>query len=622
MGKRTVNGRVGPLMLLFFALFPILGHAQFQLNGAAKSLGSGCYEITPDEPWQFGSIWSTNKVDLSESFVVEADLYFGDKNYDGADGLVFVLQQQSVDAGSNGGGIGYMGITPSVAVEFDTHQNYSDPASDHIAVISNGVVNHNTPNTLAGPVSVLPLITTNIEDGQFHQVKIAWDASLQKLGVTIDCQFRLAYQGDIVKTIFQSNPMVFWGFTGATGAKSNLQKVCYEYVSFDDELIDAEVCMGETTQLDAGDGVSFFWSPSEGLSDAGTRKPMASPPHSMLYRVTITDICGDTRTDDVNVQVNAAPPEFTLGADTAICEGEAFAIGTEVPEAQSYRWQDGWNGTYAIAYESMTYVLEVQHRCALLVDSIQVIVMPLPELELATEVFVCPDEAVDILKLDTAVNYRWNDGFNQGNRKLTAPGLYWLEAESLSCINRDSIQITLREAPEVHLPADTTMCMKGDTVPVFPKRPDLTYTWQDGSTADFFPLRADQDQELHIEVEAQDVCQRTAIDDFWVTIKNCACEAWIPNAFTPNRPDGLNDAFRPKMDLQTCVVAQYRFQIYNRWGQKVFETTDPQKAWDGRSQGQTVQSGVYSWKLGYMDSSNDIAIPHTDQGSVTIPRSP
>lgn len=64
---------------------------------------------------------------------------------------------------------------------------------------------------------------------------------------------------------------------------------------------------------------------------------------------------------------------------------------------------------------------------------------------------------------------------------------------------------------------------------------------------------------------------------------------FVPNSFTPNG-DGLNDLFRV---LGGDGVRQFRLLIFNQWGEKVFETADPNTGWDGRYKGSLQPSGVY-----------------------------
>lgn len=69
----------------------------------------------------------------------------------------------------------------------------------------------------------------------------------------------------------------------------------------------------------------------------------------------------------------------------------------------------------------------------------------------------------------------------------------------------------------------------------------------------------------------------------------------FPNAFTPNG-DGVNDTYKP---LFFCPVITTDFRVYNRWGQKVFETQDPNQAWDGKVDGRDAPSDVYAWQVEY-----------------------
>jgi len=79
-----------------------------------------------------------------------------------------------------------------------------------------------------------------------------------------------------------------------------------------------------------------------------------------------------------------------------------------------------------------------------------------------------------------------------------------------------------------------------------------------------------------------------------VNINSCLveeCLFWVPNAFSPNG-DGLNENIRPTWN---CQPERYEWSVFNRWGQQVFESTNPLEAWDG---GKLVQ-GIYYYKASY-----------------------
>jgi gliding motility-associated-like protein len=89
---------------------------------------------------------------------------------------------------------------------------------------------------------------------------------------------------------------------------------------------------------------------------------------------------------------------------------------------------------------------------------------------------------------------------------------------------------------------------------------------------------------------------------------------YIPNAFTPFNNDNLNEVFKPTTDC----VHDYNFLIFNRWGQKLFETTDTNEGWNGYYKGGACAEGVYIYKIIYTDDTrNDF---HQFIGIVTLVR--
>jgi gliding motility-associated-like protein len=82
-----------------------------------------------------------------------------------------------------------------------------------------------------------------------------------------------------------------------------------------------------------------------------------------------------------------------------------------------------------------------------------------------------------------------------------------------------------------------------------------------------------------------------------INITKGLCQLEMPNAFTPNH-DGLNDIFRVKYPY---FIKTFNMVIYNRWGEKVFSTTDPYKGWDGNYLGENQPSGNYIWTIFLID---------------------
>ena len=93
----------------------------------------------------------------------------------------------------------------------------------------------------------------------------------------------------------------------------------------------------------------------------------------------------------------------------------------------------------------------------------------------------------------------------------------------------------------------------------------------------------------------------------------CRGELYIPNAFTPNK-DGLNDIFLPKCDnLDT-----YSLEIYNRWGELVFSTTNSTIGWDGTFKGSPCNADTYIYIIKYMQSGQ--SMDNLINGNLTLLR--
>lgn len=98
-----------------------------------------------------------------------------------------------------------------------------------------------------------------------------------------------------------------------------------------------------------------------------------------------------------------------------------------------------------------------------------------------------------------------------------------------------------------------------------------------------------------------------------ISVGLCNCYVYVPNAFTPNS-DGVNDHFKPVVN---CTVTNYEFSVFNRWGQLVFNASDPVTSWDGKSDALDCPSDVYVYLLTYQLADG---IAKTAYGDVTLLR--
>jgi len=85
---------------------------------------------------------------------------------------------------------------------------------------------------------------------------------------------------------------------------------------------------------------------------------------------------------------------------------------------------------------------------------------------------------------------------------------------------------------------------------------------------------------------------------------------YIPNSFTPNG-DGLNDTFGAYGE----AISDYNMQIFNRWGQLVFESNNYKLQWDGKHNGKAVPQGSYVYRLNAKGKAGNIT---QKDGTVTV----
>jgi hypothetical protein len=134
----------------------ILVEDNLQFNGSAVwDSQNNSAVLTPSKNLEAGSFFYNTAISLADDASFSTFFQFkisdsiGDQG--GADGLVFVIKNSnSKSLGATGEGLGYLGIPNSLAIEFDTYQNFSqnDPSGNHLGVDLNGSVNSEDPTKI------------------------------------------------------------------------------------------------------------------------------------------------------------------------------------------------------------------------------------------------------------------------------------------------------------------------------------------------------------------------------------------------------------------------------------------------------------------------------------------
>ncbi len=124
------------------------------------------------------------------------------------------------------------------------------------------------------------------------------------------------------------------------------------------------------------------------------------------------------------------------------------------------------------------------------------------------------------------------------------------------------------------------------------------YQWQILKGTDLIAQRTDETQRYTFDEYGEyrallwvssDQCKSDSIE---IKISVAISQLLVPNVFTPNG-DGVNDEFR----VMYRSIVEFHGWIYNRWGHKVFEWTDPAKGWDGKINGRDAAESAYFYVI-------------------------
>lgn len=202
------------------------------------------------------------------------------------------------------------------------------------------------------------------------------------------------------------------------------------------------------------------------------------------------------------------------------------------------------------------------------------------------------DPGFRIINDTNAVSICQGQSYFAGGAFQTLPGIYFDTTRNGKI--SDSVKVTVLTVVDrinANLGNDTTIC-QGDALVLYPGKFD-TYHWQDGSAQSHYTAESGG----VYSVDVTNVCGPSRAE---ITVTEKSCKIWFPSAFTPNQ-DGLNDVFKA---IIAAAPEEYYLVVYNRWGEKVFETSDYQKGWDGTCKGKPAGPDTFIWLCNYKSSAS------------------
>jgi gliding motility-associated-like protein len=364
----------------------------------------------------------------------------------------------------------------------------------------------------------------------------------------------------------------------------------------------------------------YWWNFGDGTQPDDTAKnPLHIYEDQDIYAVRLkvrnVDGCIDSITKLVDVR-HPLVAEFTTDVDS-VCQTDGTLVqftDASIGAVTGWNWDFNDGGTSTQANPTHTFTLAGTRSVRLIInDAIpcydtvfhNIYVDSLPFLEVVPDKYaICKGDEVNFTAsyLHPALSLNWDFGdgthWTQDDRTKHSYediGTFFLTVTAdypvcASAVVTDSVVV--KAFPVVNLGPDSVICLDGPSVRVNDINnaadPTVSWLWSTGATTSFIDITGPG---IYTVTATRADCSTTG--DIEV---NKDCYTDVPNAFTPNG-DGYNDYFYPRQ-LLSKGVASFNMMVFNRWGQKVFETSKIDgRGWDGKFNEKDQPTGVYIYQI-------------------------
>lgn len=451
------------------------------------------------------------------------------------------------------------------------------------------VTETNLSKSSAASVRVNVLDLPEVDLGEDYELA---DGEVKTLDAGVDGTY-LWSTGETTRTIdVDRSALYFVTVTGANGCEAsdeiNITSVNDVFaIELGDDIV---ACVNDEVILNPNPTITqnytYLWS-------NGLTTQTISIKESGIYSVVVTDDANNVKRDEINVSFNALPI-VDLGADRNIYEGETLTLDAGVTGA-TYLWSTGETSQTITISEAGDYTVTVTNGngCS---NTGQVKVIKKDgqkfTVDLGTEIEICEGDRAYLeptIDRDIEATYKWIPG------ESTDKGIY-VDKKGKYCVevsdefgNKETacVDIVINASPIVDLGDDINL-EAGETAILDAGNEDSFFEWSTGAIEQ--TIEVSTAGKYSVAVTSPKSC--IGRDEVEVFFPQGEDFYGCPSGFTPNG-DGNNDV----LYVRGNNIKKLTFIIYNRGGQKIFQSNRQDVGWDGTYKGQLQRMDTYVYFL-------------------------
>jgi gliding motility-associated-like protein len=345
------------------------------------------------------------------------------------------------------------------------------------------------------------------------------------------------------------------------------------------------ICSSQSSTLSvAGSTGSYLWS-------NGSTTSTTSVNTSGLYTVSVTTTCGQA-VSSVSLTVLPSPSVSLSASSSTICAGQTSTIIAQ-GNVTNYSWSNGGTSDTQLINTSGVITVSVSNTCGVATASAAIFSGILPVLNLtSTSAIICPNETATLTVTGGNSPYTWSNSSNTGSMVTTSGGTVTVSSSNACGTATAAVIVDV-----VNLNADIIASPTNGTLPVVVSFTNNStnansYSWNfgNGNTANTTNVSSQTYSNAGTYTvyltASNGAC--SDMDYVVITVLNEEPTLYVPNAFTPNG-DSINDVFL----VGATNIKEFNIIIFDRWGLKMFESSDIKVGWDGTVNGTIVSDGTY-----------------------------